>query len=313
MTRPPGHAGYWGEPYQPERHSQQDRDGYGQDGNGSGDGYRHEPGSGDGYRPESGHSGPAWGYGQQQPDPYHRPESYDSVGTYDRAGAYDPAGAYDRADSYHRPETYDRADAYHRPETYHAPSAGVPMDEQPTAYLPAVPTIDLGDRTAVQDRPPGGKPTAGRATGRLVGVVAGVTTLLVAGLLLVYGSGVSGPDAPAHPDLVEPTKVVNQWLTAMFVHKDPAEMLRYTCKREARRAEVDKAINSVKKAERDAKAARVRMTVAWSKPTEVSKDDKQARVTSTLTVTIGRRVQQTPADFGLVFESGWRVCDADMP
>jgi hypothetical protein len=142
--------------------------------------------------------------------------------------------------------------------------------------------------------------------------IAGVVVLLVAGLLLVSGNG-SGPDyASVPPDLVKPASVVDRWLTAMFIQKDPAGMLRYTCKREADRAQVDDAIRSVRKAERDAKVARLTMKVNWSEPAEVSKDDEQAKVRTTMTVVVGKRTQKTPANFGLVFEAGWRVCDTDL-
>jgi hypothetical protein len=394
MTRPPGHAGYRGEPYQPERHPEENPDGYGQ-----GDGYRHQDGgsgdtsrvewgSDDAYRSGSGtpdrYAGPAWGHGQQ-PDPYRHdpaPSGFDREPWHSPDVGRDPG----RPETPHRPESYhggyaggdhryaDRGipsprapssgqPAYGEPSSG-APAFGTPLDDQPTAYLSPVPahdhpahdhryrddplpparstgwegrtqdfdglgaarefgdpgtrTHDLGAPGAhsreLGDRRSGpALPAARKPAGRLVGVAAGVVTLLVAGVLLVYGSGVGGPEVSAHPDLVEPTRVVDKWLTAMFIRKDPQEMLRYTCEREADRAEVDKAIGSVRKAERDARAAKVTMKVIWSEPAEVSKDARQARVTSTLTVTIGRRVQKTPADFGLVFESGWRVCDADMP
>jgi hypothetical protein len=183
----------------------------------------------------------------------------------------------------------------------------VPLSEQPTTHFPTVSGLGPPDT----GRPPR-KAGGGTARGRLVAVLAGFVVLLVAGLLWV-GGGSSGPDDESvPPDLARPAKVVDRWLTAMFIRKDPEEMLRYTCEREAHRAQVDDAIKSVRKAERDAKAAKLTMKVSWSEPTEVSEDDGKAEVRSTLTVVVGKRAQKTPANFGLVFEAGWRVCDTDL-
>lgn len=209
-------------------------------------------------------------------------------------------------------------------------TGGTPLSEQPTAYLPAVPAAEP-DRRADR-RPDRGRTNQSRtrhdrapnrdvsqtvrrsSNGMLVGMLGAAVVLLAGGFLLVNQPNGTSPqaDSAVHPDFARPTTVVNRWLSAVFINKDPEETLRYTCQREADRAEVNRTIDSVKLAERDAKVAKLTMKVAWSPPAEVAKSDKRATVTSTLTVALGDRVQTTAADFNLIFETGWRVCDTQI-
>lgn len=153
----------------------------------------------------------------------------------------------------------------------------------------------------------------------MVGVVGVVLVLLLAGgvgyTLVGQGSGGSpsgGASPSVNPELSDPTTVVHHWLKAMFVLKDPDEMLKYTCKKEADRAKLADTVDTVKKAEKDAKDADLAMKVTWSKPSEQSREDTKATVKATITVVVGKNTQKTPANFDLVFESGWKVCDAGM-
>ena len=151
-----------------------------------------------------------------------------------------------------------------------------------------------------------------RRTGMVVGIVAAVLVLALIGTVgfLLWDRAPQTPTAHGATPAPEPVQVVDRWLNAMFVAKDADELLKYTCKREADRDKINGAIESVKKAEQDAEAADLTLTVSWTKPKEESRDDKQAKVTSTLKVVVGEEIQETPADFNLVYESGWKVCDA---
>lgn len=299
MTRPPGypdHPGY-GEPYQ-------DNDPASPAGH-SGDGYA------DGYGYPADTLDRRWDRyleHDQGRDTSGRQRWYPggSDRQVDRTAAYP-----DRQDRYAAPvDGYrDAPGGYgyggHRDERW--PGTGTPLSEQPTTRLPTVSAHGYPNG----QRPPR-KPGTRKRAALLVGVIGGVVLVAAAGLLLVNRGGSQPGDPSVPPDLAHPTRVVDRWLTAMFIKKDPEEMLRYTCKREADRALVDDAIRSVRKAERDARVARLTMKVSWSEPAEVTMDDEQAKVTSTLTVTVGKRVQKTPAAFDLVFEAGWRVCDTDL-
>ncbi|MGH3739319.1 MAG: hypothetical protein ACRDT6_27520, partial [Micromonosporaceae bacterium] len=162
-------------------------------------------------------------------------------------------------------------------------------------------------------------PPARRGAGRALGVLAAVVAVMLAlgaaaYLFLGDDSGDAADSASPGTDPVfsDPAKVVDRWLNAMFILKDVDQMIRYTCKKEADRAEVEKAVKGVRKAEQDAKAAKLSMKVSWSAPTEESRGVSTAKVTSTLKVVVGKKADEKHADFDLVDEAGWKVCDAEM-
>ncbi|MGH3746536.1 MAG: hypothetical protein ACRDT8_03965 [Micromonosporaceae bacterium] len=178
-----------------------------------------------------------------------------------------------------------------------------------------------------------------RRRGKLRLAVAGVLTLVVllgAGGLVLTGVVPAGElpwlDSPVERDssdavnggdtasvsgadatLTGPTKVVDTWLDAMFIRKDTDKTIKLTCRKESGRDNVSKVVDDVKAAEADAKDADLRFRVSWATPKTIEESKAAAKVRTTLNVSLGDRKEEKLADFGLVFESGWKVCDAQLP
>ncbi|MGH3657580.1 MAG: hypothetical protein ACRDUA_13065 [Micromonosporaceae bacterium] len=297
------------------------------------------------------YGGPGYGsdpYRQpgNEPDPYrHAPDP--SGPTRSRYG--DHHAGYGEPPSRHgygepdrdQPRYGEPTPGYREPPPRHG--YGRPPDSPPTSYRDAPSRHYDPDATAQIrmpsgfDAPPpygepsygepppraprGGRPPGRSKVGLLLGIVGGVLALVLIGgaaVVLLGGApettgGKKTGSPKVHPDFADPEKVVDSWLNAMFVLKDPDKMLRYTCKREADRGEVNEAIKTVKDAEADAKDAKLKMKVSWSKPKAVSTGETTTKVTSTLKVVVGDETKNTPARFDLVNEAGWKVCDTEMP
>lgn len=235
-----------------------------------------------------------------------------------------------------RPLRTERPDSRHRWETQ--PSLPPQQPARPpgpqswpqadhTAEIHAIPAAERRPRSrpdnplppSAPDKPlrPSG-PDKPRPFSAVLGVVAGVVAVALLGLAVVVllRHGETGGTAAAgrtiDPVSSDPTLVVDRWLNAMFVRRDADEMIKYTCKREADPDDVAAVIKKAEQAEQDAKAAKLTMKVSWTKPREVSRDEETAKVTSTLSVAIGDNTKKTAAKFDLVFETGWKVCDAEM-
>ncbi|MQA26513.1 MAG: hypothetical protein GEU94_13825 [Micromonosporaceae bacterium] len=298
------------DPYAPSaRHASPDpheaRDPYGpRDPHGHRDPYgdRDPYGHRDPYGARDPHEWPADPYGPRDPRSQPIPgQPIPGQPGHDGYGGYGPPGP--------APTDFDAA-----PTTeFRMPSGGLgaPRDD----FAGDVP----GHRGRHKAQPP---PTRRSHTGLVVGLVSGVVVLLLLGLGGVFLlGGRSGPggaevagssDAGDSSDLVEPVSVVDGWLTAMFVDKSAEGMLKHTCAKESDQSEVDDAIKAVNRAEKDAADAGVSFKVTWSEPEEISRTDSKARVKTTLTVAVGDKTEKKNTKLALVYEKGWKVCDAQM-
>ncbi|MGH3647585.1 MAG: hypothetical protein ACRDTM_10475 [Micromonosporaceae bacterium] len=310
MTQPPDYPGqppYGSDPYGEPRYG---GDPYRQPGTGRGGGYS------DPYR---------GGYNDPPPNPHYNPPPSPRHGRPDTPGYGPPTGPSYASPDHARPGHARPGHArpnYPEPEDataeFTAPNYARPDHARPEYASHNYASHNYGPPTGPSYRgPEAPPPRRGRALWLgIVGVL--IVSMLALGVVaaLVLGDRSDGPAGTTSPSVdpvfSDPAKVVDRWLNAMFILKDPEEMIRYTCKREADRTEVDDAIKRVKKAEQDAKDAKLTMKVTWSKPTEASKDDSAAKVKATLKVIVGDKTEQKPASFDLVYEAGWKVCDTEM-